>query len=447
MLSTMPTNKEQSFDLVIRCGHLLTMTSGAGESPITDQFIGVRDSKIVSIENWKSSGWATKEFIDASNKIVMPGLVNGHCHLPMTLFRGLADDLPFEQWLKSYIFPLEARLVSPEFSKLGAELAILEALSTGTTTIVDMYYFENSIAETCERGGMRAILGQTFIDFAAPDNKELNGNDWKLLDALREQFSGHSRITPALAPHAPYTVGDETFKKVHQYAAKYKLPITVHVSETKHEVETSLKQYGKTPLKRLNDLGVLDTHTIMAHCVHLTDEEMKLASQKWASVVHNPESNMKLGSGAAPIQKLINAGICVGLGTDGPASNNDLNMFNEMDSAAKLQKLVHEDNTAMTATMALRMATREGAKALGLGAQVGTLEIGKLADIIVIDPCVPNMQPMHNILSQLVYASSGREVETVIIHGEIVFRDRRATRIDANSVFDRVNHYRSKNKF
>ncbi len=423
------------------------MAEGAGETVTHHKLIGIKDSRIVKISDWTDSGWVAKEYIDAGNRLVMPGLINGHSHLPMTLFRGLADDLPFEEWLKNYIFPLEARLVSPEFCRLGSELAAVEALLLGTTTILDMYYFESSVAEACDSIGIRALVGESFIDFPAPDNKKMDGSDWRVMDELRERFGSHSRIHPILAPHAPYTVGDATFAKVRDYALKHDLKVTVHVSETIGEVEASKKQYGKTPLKRLFDLGLLDAKVIMAHCVHLTDEEIVIAAKQGATIVHNPESNMKLGAGAAPIKKLIEAGIAVGIGTDGPASNNDLNLFNEMDSAAKLQKLVHHDNTAMTAIMALRMATRLGARALGMEKEIGTLEVGKKADLIIVDPWVPHMQPIHNLCSQLVYASTGREVDTVIVDGRVVVRDRKPVFCDNRDLFERIHRFREKNKF
>jgi len=440
----------EQYDLVLRCGSFLSMEQGPGEEIKSDIFVGIKDGKIAKIQEWSiaeknSLEWSSKDFILANDKLVMPGLINGHCHLPMTLFRGLADDLPFEQWLRNYIFPLEAKLVSPEFVKLGTEIAVLESLLSGTTTILDMYYFETDIANVCEQSGIRALLGETFIDFPAPDNKKSSGEDWKIMDAMRERFQNHDLIQPILAPHAPYTVSDETFKKVRNYAEKHQLKITVHVSETKDEVKNSLKQYQKTPLHRLYDLGVLESHTIMAHCVHLTDSEIEMTSQKRAGIVHNPESNMKLGSGAAPLKKLVEAGISLGLGTDGPASNNDLNLFKEMDFAAKLQKFVHEDNTAMTSMMALRMATREGAKALGMGDSIGTLTEGKRADLICLDLNEPWIQPLHSISSALVYSSTGREVCDVIVNGNVLVRDRKPSRQNKSEIFSRLQEYRKKN--
>lgn len=435
------------FDLVIRAGQFLSMAKGSSEEPLADIFVGIKNDSIAKIAPWSDAGWSAREMIDARDQLVMPGLINGHCHLPMTLFRGLADDLPFEQWLKSYIFPLEARVVNPEFSELGTELAVLEALLSGTTTILDMYYFEPCVAKVCERLGIRTLAGQTFIDFPAPDNKKMDGADWRLMDELREKYKGHPTVQPILAPHAPYTVSDASFKKIRDYALKHELSVTVHVSETKNEVESSLKEHGKTPLIRLNDLGLLEAKTIMAHCVHLSDEELKIAAAKKAGIVHNPESNMKLGSGAAPLKRIVDAGIALGIGTDGAASNNDLNLFKEMDTAAKLQKFVFEDNTAMTAQMALKMATRKGAHALGLGDKIGTLEVGKRADLIILNLNEPNMQPLHSISSQLVYATTGREVQTVVVNGQVLVRDGHSLRQNKLDLFDRLKSYRKRMAF
>ena len=443
------------FDLAIRTGTLLPMNAAAVRAPsstdeafvLRDQLIGVKDSKIVFVGQWTSEGWSSQEFINAQNKIVMPGLVNGHCHLPMTLFRGLADDLCFDDWLNNYILPLEARLVSPEFVTLGSELAVLEAFTSGTTTIYDMYYFEDQIADVVERSGIRALVGETVFDFVAPDNKKQDGSEYLILDRMVERWNKHERVTPFVAPHAPYSCGDETLKKARDYAHKKSLAIGIHVSETRGEVEGSLMQYGKTPLKRLHDLGVLSVPTIVAHGVHLTDEEIALAAKNKTSVIYNPESNMKLGAGAAPIPKLLQAGVTVGLGTDGPASNNDLNLFKEMDIGAKLQKLMASNNMAMTAKMALEMATCNGAKALGLGDKTGSIEVGKCADLIVIDPNVAHMQPQHDVASLLVYAAKGSEVETVVCHGKVVVRNRQCTTIHAGDLFGRINEYRSRMKF
>jgi 5-methylthioadenosine/S-adenosylhomocysteine deaminase len=440
------TAPSSNYDIAIRCGWLLTMKEG-DEAPRRDQFIGINGTKITQVGAWRPDGWKATKFIDASDKIVIPGLINGHMHLPMSLFRGLADDLPFEEWLHKYILPLEGRLVSPEFVRLGTELAALETIQRGVTTVCDMYYFEEDIAEVVDKAGLRGLLGESVADFPQPDDKNKEGLNYRILEKMVERYGRHDRITPIVAPHAPYTCSDKTLNEALAFAQKHKLPLSIHVSETKFETEGSLKEYGRTPVRRLADLGYLEHNSIFAHCVHLTDEDIHLLARSKVGVVHNPQSNMKLGAGIAPIRKMLDAGVKVGIGTDGAASNNDLNLLNEMDTACKLQKLAHSDNTAMTAVQALRMATREGAKALGIGHLTGTLEVGKAADIVVIDANHANMQPLHDIPAQLVYASTGTEVETVLCNGQIIMEEWEVRTLNRMDIFKRIERYRERSNF
>jgi 5-methylthioadenosine/S-adenosylhomocysteine deaminase len=441
----------QNFDTVVRAGRLLTM-SGEGNFELFDQMIGINGSKISYVGDWRNADtsanpWQAKKIIDAQKHIVLPGLINAHSHLPMSLFRGLADDLPFADWLNKYILPLEARIVSPELVRLGTELSLYEAIMSGTTCLYDMYYFEDEIADVCDSIGIRAVLGETVFDYAAPDNKNKDGNDYKILDRLVEKYKTHERITPFIAPHAPYTCSNETLKKVREYALQKNIQIGIHVSETRTEVENSLKEHSQTPLDRLHSLGVLEAPTIMAHCVHLTDSEIAIAAKTNASIVYNPESNMKLGSGAAPIKKFLDHHIAVGIGTDGPASNNDLNLFKEMDTGAKLQKLVEADNTAMNAKTTLRLATQLGAKALRIHKTSGMIKIGMNADIITVNTELPNMQPIHDSAAQLVYSTTGAEVDHVICHGKLLMQNRQCLTIDTASLFERIKNFRSQMNF
>jgi 5-methylthioadenosine/S-adenosylhomocysteine deaminase len=444
----------QDFDLVLRCGHFVSMAGGEASAQ-NDVFLGCTGSKITAVLPWSKMNadshakpqWRTHRFIDARKKAVLPGLVNAHSHLPMSLFRGLADDLPFSDWLNKYILPLEGRVVNAEFVKLGTELSLLEALLSGTTQIYDMYFFEDEIAEVVDRVGARAVLGENVFDYEAPDNKGRTGNDWKILDRMVERYKGHPRITPFIAPHAPYSCSDDTIRKVMSYAEAKKLWIGMHVSETRPEVEASLKQYGKSPVERLYELGMMKLHCVFAHGVHLSDHDISLLKKCDTAVVNNPECNMKLGSGIAPITRLIAQGITVALGTDGPASNNDLNMFKEMDVAAKAQKYAQSDNTAMTAATALKMATWNGAKAFQQLNELGSLEVGKRADFIVVDLEVPNLQPLHDVVSQLVYAASGSEVETVVVDGKILIDERQPRTIDREDLYDRIAHFRKRAGF
>ncbi len=425
----------KNYDLVVRCDHLVSMSGGRYE-PLRDQMIGIVGSKIEFVGPWTPDGWKATRTLHRPNSVVLPGLVNGHCHMAMTMFRGLADDLPFDKWLHGYILPVEGKLVSADFVRTGARLAALESLLGGVTTIVDMYYFQETTAEVLDASGMRGLVGEGVADFPAPDNKSLDGSEYRLLDRLAERYGRHERVVPVIAPHAPYTCSDATLKKAAEWARAKNLPLTIHVSETKGEVEGQLKEHGKTPPRRLFDLGVMDTkQTIFAHCVHLTDDDMALLAKTGTSAIHNPESNMKLGAGAARIRKMLDLGLKVGLGTDGTASNNDLNMFKEMDVAAKLQKLSNADNTAMTAAQALRMATYDGARALGLGDLTGSLEAGKRADFIVVSLDEPHMRPLHDLAAQLVYAATGQEVRDVFVDGRQLVDDRRCLTIERDALY------------
>lgn len=433
----------KQFDLVVRCGTLVPMKDGKYEV-LKDQFLGVRGSRITEVSPWNSDGWKSERTIDAREQIVLPGLINAHSHLPMTLFRGLGDDLPFHDWLNKYILPLEAKLVAPDFVRVGTELACAESLLGGVTTLYDMYYFEDVVAEVLERMGLRGLVGETVFDFTAPDNKARDGGDWRILDKLCERWGKHERVRPMIAPHAPYSCNDDLLRRASEYARKKDILLGIHVAETKGEVEGSLKDHGKTPVKRLWDLGVMEAHCAFAHCVHLSDEDIQLMAKAKTSAVYNPESNMKLSSGAAPIRRLLEGGVTVALGTDGPASNNDLNIFKEMDTGAKLQKLTDGRNDAVSAVELLRMATWSGARALGLGDVTGSIEVGKFADFIVVDPRAPHMQPLYDVAAQLVYAATGQEVRLTVCHGKILMEDRRITGLDMTGLLKRVDEMRKR---
>jgi 5-methylthioadenosine/S-adenosylhomocysteine deaminase len=428
-----------NFDLGIRCDYLLSMTKNSWDR---DFFIGVTGSKIIEVAPWKNQ--KAKKFIDAKNKVVLPGLINSHNHLAMSLFKGVADDDSLQKWLYDYILPLEAKLLNPEFVRIGTELATLESISFGVTTTCDMYYFEDVVGDVLDRAGVRGLIGEAILDFPVPDNKDQSGNDFKILDKMRERFKSHERITPCLAPHSPYACGDETIKKVVKYADKYDLKILMHLSETEKEMHDSQTQFQMTPLKRMEKLGLLEHHCIFAHCVCITEQDIDLIVDKNCGVAYCPESNMKLGSGVAPIPKLLSKGARVGLGTDGSASNNDLSLFREMDCGAKLQKLSSKDPMAMSAFQALQLATIKGAQALGIENKVGSLEVGKEADIIIVDLSSPHMQPVNNVISQLVYSTSGLEVDTVICNGKILFEGHQVLSLDQEKILSEAKRMQSK---
>jgi 5-methylthioadenosine/S-adenosylhomocysteine deaminase len=442
-----------SFDLGIRAGHLLTMKNGHGDVH-QDFFIGVKDGVIIEVSACGDARAATlaKEcirFIDRQNQIVLPGLINGHTHLPMSLFRGFEDDRPFHEWLFQRILPAELALVDADFVRTGVELSALECLRFGTTTVNDMYYYVETIAQVIHEVGMRAIIAWPFMDFVAPDERHLGEQAVASRDArfqkFHELYRNHPRIRPALGPHAPYTCCDETIQEVTRLSKKYSCPVHMHVCETRGEVQESMEKFGKTPVQRLHDLGALHSRFIAAHAVHTTDAEIELLVKSGVSVIYNPDSNMKLSSGVAPIPKYRKAGVPVGLGTDGAASNNNLSMFSAMDLGTKLQKVSNQSNTAMVALDALNLATHEGAKALGLDHLIGSIEVGKRADLISLRTDLPHVQPLYSVLSQLVYAYQGLEVDTVVCDGKVLLENGTDyLTLDPRSIYERVKIWKEK---
>ena len=436
------------FDLGIRAGHLLTMKDGKGEV-FRDYFVGVKNGAITDVSHFKDG--REKEcarFLDVRDQIVMPGLINAHTHLAMSLFRGFEDDRSFHQWLFERIFPVEAALVNENFVRVGTELSMLECIRFGTTTVNDMYFYTETSAKVIDDVGLRAIIAWPFMDFPVPDEKHLGdlaiASRSDRFVSFYQKYKSHSRIHPALGPHAPYTCNDETMLQVLQLSKKYNVPIHMHVCETLGELEDSLRKYQKTPVKRLHDLGMLSPQFRGAHCVHLSDEEIQIYKKSGASMIYNPDSNLKLSSGIAPIAKYRKLGIPVAIGTDGAASNNDLSMFGVMDLGTKVQKSFNQDCTAMVAEDALNLATYEGAKAIGLGDSVGSIEVGKRADLITLRTDLPHVQPLYSVLSQLVYAYQGLEVDTVICDGRVLLeKGSEYNTIDPRSVYEKVEQIRT----
>jgi 5-methylthioadenosine/S-adenosylhomocysteine deaminase len=383
----------------------------------------------------------TKQTIEAQGALILPGFINGHTHVPMTLFRGLRDDVTLDEWLRKYIFPAEAKNVTEDFVRWGTRLAAAEQIRAGVTTFADMYYFEDAIAEETKEAGMRGVLGETFLDFPAPDNK----SNAAMLE-YTEKFLRHWRNDPlihaAAAPHSIYTCSAKTLQDAAALARKYHAPILMHVAEMKKELDDSLKQNGLTPVQYLNKLGILGPDVVAAHCIYVNEADRRMLAALEVGCVHNPSSNMMLASGVAPVIEERAAGIAVGLGTDGPAgSNNDLDLMEEMDLAAKLQKITKMDPRALGAQAVVEMATIEGAKALHLDKEIGSLEVGKKADIILIGLDEPNAVPMYDIYSQLAYALKGSDVQTVIIGGRVVMRDKKLLTVDLPAVLAKAREY------
>ena len=447
--SAFGVQKVTPVDLMIVGGTVVTM-DGA-RRVIEDGAVAISKGRIVAVgpraEIEKQyaviprGAAATK--INAIGKVVMPGLINGHTHIPMTLFRGLADDLDLNEWLTKYIFPAEAKNVTEEFVRVGTRLGLAEMIRGGTTTYADMYYFEDAIADETARAGVRGVLGETVIDFPVADNKT-----HQEAMAYTERFVGkwrdHALITPAIAPHAPYTVSEEHLKAVRAFSYRTGALVLIHVAETRKEVDDISKSKGTRPVKYLARINFLNDRVIAAHTVHIDAEEISLLKRFGVGAVHNPQSNMKLASGVAPVPQMLAGDVAIGLGTDGAASNNDLSMWEEMDAAAKLHKVTSGDPRVVTAREALEMATIRGARALHMEREIGSLEAGKRADVVVVDMNELHQTPRYNVYSHLVYATKAADVRTVMIEGRVVMRDRRLLTLDEADVKRRALVFRER---
>ena len=410
--------------LLITGGTVVTMDKD--RRVIEDGAVAVERGRIVAVGKRAEieRQFTAREIIDARGRAVIPGLINGHTHIPMTLFRGIADDLDLNEWLTKYIFPAEGKNVTEGFVRVGTQLGLAEMIRGGTTTYCDMYYFEDAIADETARAGVRGLLGETVIDFPVADNKTWP-DAMRYTDNFVRKWKGHALITPAIAPHAPYTVSEAHLREVRAFSDRTGAPIITHISETRKEVEDVTRDHGARPVEYLARIGFLSLRTVAAHTIHLNEVEIGLLRQYGVGSVHNPQSNMKLASGVAPVPQMLRAGVAVGLGTDGAASNNDLDMWEEMDTAAKLHKLYSLDPKVLSAEESLALATIGGARALHMFDDIGSLEAGKRADIVIVDLDALHQTPRYNIYSHLVYATKASDVRTVVIEGRVVMRDRR----------------------
>src|SRR3954453_18392808 len=384
-----------------------------------------------------------KETIHPAGQVVMPGLINTHTHAAMVLYRGLADDLALMDWLQKYIFPAEAKTVSPEMVRVGPRLAALEMIESGTTTFADMYYFEEEIARAAFAAGLRGVLGETIIQFPVADAKTPADALARAERFIRE-FKDNGLIVPAVAPHALYTNDKTTLIASAELGRKYGVPVLIHFAETEDEVRTAREQFRMTPAAALASIGFWGPKTVAAHGVWVTDEDIAILKQHNVGIAHNPESNMKLASGAAPVVKYLAAGVNVGLGTDGAASNNDLDMFEAMRQAAFLAKLANKDPTAVSARTALDLATVGGARTLAMEPLIGSLEAGKRADVIVVSMREARQTPMYDPISHLVYATRGDDVRTTIVNGKILMKDRQLRTLDKAAVIADANRLATK---
>jgi 5-methylthioadenosine/S-adenosylhomocysteine deaminase len=428
-------------DLLVLNGTLVTMDQG--HRVIEDAGVAIKNGRIVAVGQRKDilRRFTSSQTVDARDKIIVPGLINGHTHIPMTLFRGLADDLDLQDWLTKFIFPAEAKNVSEEFVRAGTRLGLAEMIRGGTTTYCDMYYFEDAIADETARAGVRGVLGETVIDFPVADNKT-NAEAMAYVEKFVQKWKGHELITPAVAPHAPYTVSEEHLKAVRAFSDRTGAPIVTHISETKREVDDSLKAKGASPIDYLARIGFLNERVIAAHVVWPNAGEIAILKRAGVGVVHNPQSNMKLASGVAPVPQMLKDGVKLGLGTDGAASNNDLSMWEEMDTVAKLHKVFSGDPKVISAEEAFELATIRGAQALHLEKDIGSIETGKRADLVLVERDALNQIPLYNVYSHLVYATKASDVQTVIINGRIVMRDRRLLTLDEAAIKQKASVYR-----
>jgi 5-methylthioadenosine/S-adenosylhomocysteine deaminase len=436
--------KKEKVDLLVAGGMVVTMD---GERRILeDGTVAVKGDVILAVgpraEMEGKYGGAQR--IDARGKLVLPGLINGHTHVPMTLLRGLKDDVTLDVWLKKYIFPAEAKNVTEDFVRWGTRLAALEMIRGGTTTFADMYYFEDAIAEETKAAGMRGVLGETILDFPAPDNKT-NVAMLEYTENFLKRWQGDTLIHAAAAPHSIYTCSKKTLKDAAALARKYHAPILIHVAEMKKELDDSRAQNGLTPVQYLDSVGLLGPEVVAAHCIWVDEADRKILAERQVGCVHNPASNMMLASGVAPVIEERAAGVHVGLGTDGPAgSNNDLDLMEEMDLVAKLQKVTKMDPQALGAKAAVEMATIEGAHALHMEKEIGSLEAGKKADLILIGLDAPNAVPMYEVYAQIVYALKASDVETVVISGRVVMRGRKVLTVKESEVIAKAREYGKK---
>ena len=435
--------RRQPVDLLVVGGTIVTMDQT--RRVIDDGGIAVSQGRIVAIGPRADieSRYTSRQKVNATGKVITPGLINGHTHVPMVLFRGLADDLDLQEWLTKYIFPAEAKNVTEEFVRVGARLGLAEMIRGGTTTYCDMYYFEDAIADETAKAGVRGVLGETIIDFPVADNKT-NAEGMAYVEKFVARWKGHELIVPAIAPHAPYTVSEEHLRAARAFSDRTGAPIVTHIAETKREVDDSVKAKGASPVAYLERIGFLNDRVIAAHMVWPQGTDIAILQRRGVGVVHNPQSNMKLASGVAPVPRMLMEKVLVGLGTDGAASNNDLNMWEEMDTVAKLHKVFTGDPKVISAQEAFELATIRGAQALHLDKEIGSLETGKRADLLVIDRDTLNQIPLYNVYSDLVYATKAADVETVVINGRVVMRNRRLLTLNETAVKSDARTFRDK---
>src|SRR5262245_41895508 len=428
----------RSVALVVVGGTVITQD--AAHRVVAPGAVAIAGTDIVDVDTPSaiSAKYNATETIDARSEVVLPGLVNTHTHAPMVMYRGLADDLALMDWLQEYIFPAEAKTVSPELVRVGTRLAALELIESGTSTFADMYYFEEEVAKAAIEAGLRGVLGQTIIQFPVADAKT-PAEALARAERFIKEFRDNGLVVPAVAPHALYTNDRTTLTAAADLGRKYGVPVLIHFAETEDEVRTAREQYKMTPAAALESIGFWGPKTLAAHGIWVTDDDIAILKRHDVGVAHNPESNMKLASGAAPVMKYLAANVAIGLGTDGAASNNDLDMFEAMRQAAFLAKLATRDPTAVSARTALDLATIGGARALAMDALIGSLEAGKRADLITVSMSSARQTPLYDPVSHLVYTTRGDDVRTTIVNGKVLMQDRQVKTLDRRQVLAQAN--------
>lgn len=434
---------KEKADLIIAGGTVVTMD--VQKRVIEDGAVAIRADSIAAVGTRAEveSRFDADRTIDARGSLVLPGLINGHAHAAMSLFRGIADDLALDEWLHKYIFPAEARNVTKDFVTWGTRLSLLEMARGGTTTYADMYYFEDAVARATKDAGMRGVLGETIIDFPAPDNKTL-AHAFEYTQEYLNRWKGDPLITPAVAPHSIYTCSEKTLQDSAALARRNSAPILIHIAEAPFELEQSRQRHGATPVGYLERIGLLGNDVVGAHCVWVDEADIATLAHFGVGCVNNPSSNMKTAAGVMPVVEMLAAGEPIGLATDGAASNNNQDMFEEMDLAAKLQKVSRMDPRALPAEQVVEMATIGGARALHLDKQIGSLETGKKADVIMVDTRAPHATPMYNVYSELVYALKASDVRTTIVGGKLVMEDRRMLTLNEPEILAKAEEYKKR---
>jgi 5-methylthioadenosine/S-adenosylhomocysteine deaminase len=442
--SSSPVSSVSWIDTLVTAAHVLTMDGS--DRVFSPGAVAIKGGRIVAVgtPSELSFLYSPKQRISRPHSAVLPGLVNTHTHAAMSLFRGIADDLPLMEWLTKFIFPAEAKNVSPAFVKAGTTLACVEMIRGGTTTFADMYYFESDVAEAVDACGLRGVLGETWLDFPVPDHKDL-AESQKVTRAFLERWKGHPRVVAAVAPHAPYTNAKESLQAAKVLADEFHAPLLIHLSETKDEQKQIAEKYGTTPARWLDAIGFLGPNVLAAHCVWCDADDFRLLAERKVGVAHNPESNMKLASGTLNVVGARRAGVDVGLGTDGVAgSNNDHDMWEAMDFAGKLAKVSTMDPTALPAKVLLRMATIEGARAMKMDDRIGSLERGKRADLVAVDLSGPRTQPLWDVFSTLVYAAKEGDVSLTMVEGRVLWDGRNVRTVDQPKALREAEAWRKK---